>query len=382
MKNNLKLGIFMVILSTIISCSTKQEKKQETSVNKTPEQQVHKILVGTYTNEDSEGIYTLDFNLETGELSNQQLVAKSESPSYLVKNSDGSKVFAVNETDPGMVSSFSWNEEKTQLIQQSNISSEGMHPCFVELNQKEDLLAIANYSSGNIAVYNVEDAAKISGAQVRNHEGSSIVKPNQDVPHAHCSKFSKDGKFLYVADLGTDEIVGYGIDENNRLGEKFTAYKMDAGDGPRHFVYHPTENLAYIVSEFSNTVTAVSIDTETGVFEKIDKKSSLPEDFKEDSFGADIHITSDGKFLYSTNRGHNSIAIFSIAENGSLILIGTESVHGNWPRNFVISPNEKFLLVANQLSDNITVFKRNPETGLLTFTETDFKMSKPVCLKF
>lgn len=382
MKNKLKTGVFSIILLTLLSCNPKQQKQEMTSIQNENHSEIIQLLVGTYTTETSEGIYTLDFNTQTGEINNAILVAKSDSPSFITKSKDGNRVLVVNETDPGMISSFVWNEQKTQLMLQSNISSEGKHPCFVELNQEENLLAVANYSSGNIAVYNVGDDSKLAEAQVRNHEGSSVVKPNQDVPHAHCSKFSKNNKFLYVADLGIDEIVGYAIDEDNQLSKKFTAYKMDAGDGPRHFVYHPSKDIAYIVSEFSNTVTAVTMNTETGKLEKIDKKSSLPENIEEDSYGADIHITSDGKFLYTTNRGHNSVAVFSVAENGSLSLLGTESVRGNWPRNFTLSPDEKFLLVANQLSDNITVYKRNPDTGILTFTGVDFKLSKPVCLKF
>lgn len=373
-------GSIGFIFLMLMSC-TKKEKAAMPAPVETNETTVQ-LLVGTYTAEASEGIYALSFNPETGALSDQQLLAKSDNPSFLIKSKDGKKLIAVNETDPGKVSSFKWNEQGTSLILQSNVSTEGMHPCHVSFNKEEDLVAVANYSSGNLAVYAFNEGILTDQPKIRTHEGSSIVKPNQDGPHAHCSKFGKDGKFLYVADLGIDKIVGYALDEQKNLGEGFTAFAMDAGDGPRHFVHHPTKDLIYIVSEFSNTVTSAQVNRTTGEFTKVGKVSTLPADVDGDSFSADIHMTSNGKFLYTTNRGHNSIAIFSVAENGELTLMGTESVRGNWPRNFTLSPDEQFLLVANQLSDNITVFKIDQDSGLLAFTGTDVKLSRPVCLQF
>jgi len=368
----MKRSILFLVLIMLISCNQKKEKANNKTIQ---------LLVGTYTSESSEGIYAIDFNTSDGSLSNQRLVAESENPSYLTKSSDGKFVFAVNENDHGEISSFKWNDDNTALISISKKTSLGIHPCFIELSKSNNMIAVANYSSGNFAVYQVENG-ELKSSQIRKHEGSGVVKPNQNSPHAHCSKFSNDGKFLFVADLGIDKIVGYPLNEKNQLGEKFTALKMDAGDGPRHFVFHPKNNIVYIVSEFSNTVTVAEINSETGFFTKIDKQSTLPIGFKGDSFGADIHISSDGNYLYASNRGHNSIAVFLVDRNGSIKLIETVGVEGDWPRNFTLSPNEKFLLVANQKSNNITVFERDAKTGLLTFTGVDYKISKPVSLKF
>lgn len=367
-----KITLLFLAFIILVSCIQKKELAKNNMIQ---------LLVGTYTSDSSEGIYSIDFNQEDGSLSNHTLIAKTKNPSYITKSSDGNFVYAVSENKPGEVSSFKWGNDRSALILISRESTMGEHPCYISLDSTESLLTVANYSSGNIAVYQTEDG-RLDSIQIRKHEGSSVVKPNQNEPHAHCSKFSRDRKYIYVADLGIDEIVGYRLDENNQLGEKFTALKMDAGDGPRHFVYHTTKNIAYIINEFSNTVTVVKIDKETGLLSKIDKKSTLPDYFGGDSFGADIHISPDGKFLYASNRGHNSIAIFSVDKSGKITLIGTESVRGDWPRNFTLSPNGKFILVANQKTNNITVFERDFKTGLLAFTGVDFKISKPVCLLF
>lgn len=382
MNFNLKNLTIVMFAFTMIACNS---KKTEITIEKVADKkaQTIEILVGTYTNKESKGIYKLAFNPIDGTIVNEGLVAEIESPSYLSLSIDKQHVYAVGESEIGYVSVFKWNTDRTKLELVNNLPTEGIHPCFVEVSDDKNLIAVANYSSGNISVFQIDPEGKLlESPQIKNHKGNSIIKPNQDSPHAHCSKFSNDGKFIYVADLGIDEIVGYSVDENNKLSEKHTALKMDAGDGPRHFIYHPTKEIVYIISEFSNSVTVASINTETGVFTKIDKQSTLPKDFEGDSYGADIQISSNGKFLYASNRGPNSIAIFSVSDDGLLKLIGTESVRGDWPRNFTMSPNGEFLLVANQKSNNITVFKVNRETGLLTFTGHKLSISMPVCLKF
>ena len=157
---------------------------------------------------------------------------------------------------------------------------------------------------------------------------------------------------------------------------------MEPGDGPRHLVFHPDRNLAFVINELSNTVISLKHDPNGGMFEAIARVSTLPESFDGESYCADIHVSPDGQFLYASNRGHNSIAIFSISEDGQLQLLGTESTRGNWPRNFTLSPDGKYLIVANQFSGNVVVFERNPETGMLTYMDQQIEISSPVCLKF
>ena len=370
-----------ILVLSIVSCTSNKKKIKE--VEKIEQKlENYSMLVGTYTSGASEGIYKVQFNPNTSELSEATLVAESENPSFLTQSKDGKFVYAVNENDPGTLSAFKWNGDKTKLELQSKISDEGKHPCFVEMNPSQNQVAIANYSSGDVSVYKVKEGVIQEPAQTKHHEGSSVVKPNQDAPHAHSSKFSKDEKFLFVADLGIDEIMGYKISEDGKISDQFTALEMDPGDGPRHFIFHPSKDIVYIISEFSNTITIANLDVNSGIMTKTGKVSTLPSDFKEASYCADIQISSDGKFVYGSNRGHNSIATFSVSENGSLKFLGTEPVQGDWPRNFALTPDNSHLLVANQKSDNITVSKRDAKSGLLTYTGNELKMSMPVCLKF
>jgi len=382
MQTSIKYLSLGIMLFSMLSCNYKSKEKKPTEKQEQIGQETIELLVGTYTDKSSKGIYRVLFNPVNGTLDNMELVADAASPSYLDISRDRQFVYAINEKDPGMVASYKWNKDRTELIVINKGSTEGVGPCFVEVNNSGNLLAIANYSSGNMAVYTVENGKIGENPETRQHVGSSIIKANQNAPHAHSSKFGKDGNYVYVADLGIDELVSYSVSEEGKLGEKQIALAMDKGDGPRHFVFHPTKDLVFIINELSSTVTSAKVDRATGIFEKIDKKSTLPKDYTEKSYCADIQISSDGKFLYASNRGHNSIAVFSVSEDGILQVLTTTSVEGDWPRNFTISPKENYLLVANQKSDNITVFKRDQKTGLLTFTGNEVKLSMPVCLKF
>ena len=373
--------IMGLLFLTFLNCKQKETAQKISALAQEHTPQTIEMLVGTYTNGSSEGIYKYDFDTENGQILNKSLVAKVASPSYLDISTDKNVVYAIHERNPGMVTSFLWNENRTQLDSISSGSTGGAGPCFVEVNDAQNLIATANYGSGNIAVHSLKDGVIEKGEQLRQHEGNSIL-PNQKSPHAHSSKFGKKGNFLYVADLGIDKIISYSIDSEGTLGEIETALEMDKGDGPRHFVFHPSKDIVFIINEMSNTITSAKVNTATGKFDVIDKQSTLPEGYTETSHCADIHISSDGKFLYGSNRGHNSIATFSVSSDGELKLINTISVEGDWPRNFVISPDEKHLLVANQKSDNITVFDRDPKSGKLSYTGNQVSLSKPVCLKF
>ncbi len=345
--------------------------------------QVIELLVGTYTGEESEGIYLFDFDTATGEITNKRLVAETANPSYLTISKDRQLVCAVNEGQDGKVTSFKWNAERDRLALVSQQPSQGDYPCYVDLNGRESLLAIGNYLTGNFLIYNIDPSGVIQeGPTVRQHEGSGPFLPNQESAHAHCAIFDPNDQFLYAVDLGSDQIATYPISNGDRVGELSSSLKFDLGDGPRHMIFHPIKNLAFAVNELSQSVVSLQIDHSTGRLEKVDKASTVPEGFEGKNFCADIHLSADSKFLYASNRGHNSIAIFSISETGELELIGTESVRGDWPRNFVLSPNGKYLLVANQNSNNITVFAVNPETGLLSYTDQEIALSKPVVMKF
>ncbi|NND34384.1 MAG: lactonase family protein [Saprospiraceae bacterium] len=341
-----------------------------------------KLLVGTYTGEGSDGIYSLDFDPIAGSLSNPQLVAETTNPSFVCISKDRQYIYAVNETRSGMVSSFLWNHEDDNTTLISQQPSEGDHPCHIELSEQEGLLAVANYSSGNISIYSIDAPGTIaSGPIIFQHQGSGPVVPNQKGARAHCVRFAPNGKFLYAVDLGIDQVVSYPI-ISGKVGESNAQVRLDPGDGPRHLIFHPNKDLAFVVNELSSTVVSLQADHQSGEFKRVDKASTLPEEFDGKNYCADIHITQDGKFLYASNRGHHSIAIFEVTGQGGLKRIAIEPVRGEWPRNFTLSPDDQFLLVANQNTNNVTVFEVNPATGQLTYTGREITISKPVSLRF
>ncbi|MDX1759908.1 MAG: lactonase family protein [Arenibacter algicola] len=373
-------------MSILIGCKSNSKKAEisETDFEKIENSKgkIQKLLVGSFAEGDDQGIYQLDFNTETGLLSNSHRVAIESKPGYLYLSKNGDMVYSSNGTKPGSVSAFQWNDDKTALERVANLPSIGDGACYVGVSPEEHLVAAANYSSGSIVLYPLDDKGVIlEEPQGIQHTGSG-PHPNQKSAHAHCVQFSQNGKFLYAVDLGIDQILTYPINSENKLGKAEVGLQLDPGDGPRHLVFHPTQNMVFIINELSSTVVSATLDEETGVFTKIDKKSTLPDDFQEPNACADIHISNDGRFLYASNRGHNSIAVYSVSESGDLKLLTIEPVQGDWPRNFALSPDGNFLLVANQKSDNITVFEVDRQTGLLKYTGNQISLPQPVCLKF
>ncbi|MEQ8473815.1 MAG: lactonase family protein [Marinoscillum sp.] len=336
------------------------------------------LLVGTYTDADSEGIYITSFDESEGTFTDPTLAVSTENPSFLAISDDRRFVFAVNESNEGAVSAFAFEGNELTLIK--SVSTFGAHPCFIDY--QPGLVAVANYSSGNGGLLSVSENGSLSKALSEfQHYGSGANLERQESPHAHFARFSPDGRFLYVIDLGIDQVLAYPISDG-KIGPASTALTMEPGDGPRHLDFHPTMDYVYVISELSNTITVAAVDHQSGKFRAMDRISTLPDDFIGESYCADIHISSDGRFVYGSNRGHNSIAIFAVGEDGLLNLQTTEPTKGDWPRNFALSPNEQFLLVANQNSNNVVAFERDKKTGLLNFTGNEITISKPVCLKF
>ena len=377
------ISILSIFLFAIVGCKEKKEAKTETTEIKTEKPMGLEVLIGTYTKEESQGIYKAYFDENTGTLSKPQLLVETENPTFLYQSQDKKRVFAVNEVKEGKAISFNWNEDRTKLTPVSEKLTGGSGPCHITLNKAQTSVAIANYGSGTFSLLQINEEGHFLGeAQVRNHKGSGPVLPAQKSAHAHYAAFDANDKYVYVVDLGIDKVLSCPINAKGEFGNEKTALQMDPGDGPRHMAFHPSKDLAFIINEHSNSVVSVSPNHETGTFTRIDKKSTLPENFTEPSFCADIHLSADGKFLYGSNRGHNSIAVFSVSDEGKLDLIDTVSVEGDWPRNFALSPNGEYMLVANQKSNNITVFKIDTKTGIPSYTGQQTSLSMPVCLKF
>jgi 6-phosphogluconolactonase len=357
----------LAILSMVISCKkvVKEEVKPKSA---------YTFYVGTYTSGKSEGIYKFEMD-SIGNLTNTGLVAKTENPSFLTVTVDDKYLLAVNENEEGTMESFKIKEDT--LISINRTSTDGIHPCFIITNVNNMILA-ANYSSGNVALSKLNDKGEILPLlDLQQHEGSDTTD-RQEGPHAHSAWFKNDE--VISVDLGTNELwFSKIVNDKFEFGEQKTL-KMAGGAGPRHLAFHPEQDWIYVMNELTGTVSQVVKSDST--YSIASTVSSLPENAQEKNQSADIHVSSDGKFLYASNRGPNTIAIFSIdQENGELTSVGFESTKGDWPRNFALTPDDKYLLVANERSDNIVVFERNIETGLLKFV-TESEAFSPTCILF
>ncbi|MEH6659156.1 lactonase family protein [Leeuwenhoekiella marinoflava] len=367
-------------LSLILLCACKNtETKTENTMN-TQEELKNEIpfYVGTYTDGDSEGIYKLSL-LEDGSFTKPLLAAKASNPSFLAFNSKKDILLAVNENDPGTIESF--KVEGDTLLQVSKSQTGGAHPCFVTINDKGYVL-VANYSSGNLGLFklNNKDGNLSELLDVEQHEGKGTTD-RQEGPHAHSAWFIPDGSEIISADLGTNQLWFSKINTKTNKLEPSKTPKLDfpEGAGPRHLVFHPNNDFIYVLNELDNTIAQIAKDDENYSITSI--TSILPEGFAEYSKAADIHISKDGKFIYASNRGHNSIAILEVTADGSLSLLANEPTKGKNPRNFQLTPDENFVLVANQNSDNLVSYKRDSKTGLMTYV-SEISTPAPVCILF
>lgn len=346
------------------------------------------LIVGTYTNKDnSEGIYVYTFNTETGKLSYKNKATAVANPSYLTPSNDGKFVYSVNEDNDGSISSFAFNKSSGKLKFLNKKTTEGSSPCYITVDATNKFVFAGNYGQGNLVVYALlPDGSLGNMLQSIQDKGSSVDKSRQEGPHVHSTILSPDQKFLLVSDLGTDKISVYTFDPNSKrdplkaMNPPFTA--VEPGNGPRHLDFHPNGKYVYAIMEMTGNVLAYSYNR--GEMKNIQTISMVEKGFTGQTGAADIHVSPDGKFLYSSNRGDaNDIAIFSInPSTGLLTLKGHQSTLGKGPRNFIIDPKGNFLLVANNNSNEIMVFKRNMETGLLTATGEKVTLNAPVCLKF
>lgn len=345
------------------------------------------LLIGTYTSSaTNDGIYVYDFNGQTGEVNLKSKVSGEENPTYLAVSKDGKHVYAVNEVRKGGISSFLFNPTSGELTWLNRVGSGGDGPCYVAVDDKNKYVFSGNYGSGSLSAIPLkEDGSLDADPQFIQHEGSSIDKGRQQGPHLHCTVLSPDNRYLLTADLGTDQVNIYRFDASKAsqpLSPAEPAFvSVKAGSGPRHFTFHPNSKYAYLIQEMEGMITA--FDYKNGQLIEKQEITMLAPDFKGKVGAADIHISPDGKFLYGSNRGDaNEIVIFAVNKNGKLNFVGRQPTQGKVPRNFAIDPSGNFLLVANQNSNEIVMFKRDKKTGLLTPTGGKIQVSKPVCLKF
>lgn len=343
------------------------------------------LIIGTYTNTTSDGIYIVKFNTLTGETSLAG-VAVSSNPSFLAISPNRNFVYAVNENAPGQVTAFAFDNKTGKLTELNRQPSQGKHPCYITTDKTGKWVIVGNYSSGTVAVFPVKEDGRLGTPtdSVR-HEGNSVNSERQEAAHVHATVLYQNNKTLYVPDLGLDKVMIYQLD--TKTGKLKTAtspfVKVKPGAGPRHIDIHPNGKFAYLIEELTGTVTAFRVQKD-GSLRYLQSLSCLPPEYSGFAGSADIHVSPDGKFLYCSNRGEsNSIGIFHIDPvEGTLTWIGHQSTLGRTPRNFNFDPSGNFLLVANQNSDDIVIFKRNKETGLLTDTGRKINIPQPVCLKW
>ncbi|AIP69723.1 lactonase family protein [Burkholderia pseudomallei] len=360
---------------------------------------VYNLLVGTYTGSGSDGIYVYRFDTDSGRVSPVSS-AKAENPSYLVASRDGRHVYAVNELPGdagpasvrGGVSAFDFDAKTGALKFVNRVSAQGNDPCYLSLSPDGRYLVVANYSvasdpGGSFSVFPVEATGAL-GAAVLNvhHEGTGPVKGRQDGAHVHSTVFSPDGKYLFVQDLGADKLYSYRYTPDGSRGligpteSRYTLAK--AGSGPRHLVFGANGRFAYVTNELNASVDVYRYDD--GRLAHVETVPMTAPGFAGKVGGGALHLSPDGRFLYATNRGDaNDIVIYAVnAADGKLTLVGRQSSLGKTPREFAIDPSGKWLIVGNQDSDSVFVFRRDIAGGRLEPNPARIRIDKPVDFKF
>ncbi len=351
------------------------------------------LYVGTYTHGKmpSEGIYLLELDLASGRLTTKGAVAKLADPSFLAIHPTRKFLYAVNELDSfngrkgGGVSALRIDPADGKLRLLNQQSSVGSGPCHLSVDRTGKNVLVANYGSGSVACLPIQADGSLNAAtSFIQHEGKSVDSSRQEGPHAHSINLDFANRFAIVADLGLDRVFVYKLDaDKGTLTPNEPLFTTVApGSGPRHFAFHPGGQFGYVINEMANTVTAFAYDAGRGVLTEIQTISTLPAGFRGSSNCAEVQVHPSGKFLYGSNRGHDSIAIFAIDQtSGKLSPVGHQATHGKNPRNFALDPSGTYLLAENQDSDSIFVFRIDPATGSLTQVGEHLRIPMPVCIR-
>jgi len=381
---------FLVSLSILLfflSCKNETKIKQNTDVADSSASTMKTIYIGTYTKKEghvdgqAEGVYSVYQDSETGILELGKTVAKVVNPSFVKTSMDNKNLYAVSELGPddaaaGLIYSYKINEDHS-LEPTGSISTESFAPCYIAEDKSGKFIFVANYVGGVVMMYE-----KNADGSLKKQQKISLENPERSNPHS--VNISSNNKYIYITDLGNDRIWILNLDTDSKSlkPNKTPLIQLTVGSGPRHFAFSKMEDFAYTINEFNGSISTFKIEQD-GMIRHLNNTPSLPEDYKGGNSAADIHMHPTGKFLYVSNRGHNSIASFHInQQTGSLKNIGFNDTQGTTPRNFAISPDGEFLYVANQDSNDIVSFKINTETGELTETGESLSVMTPVCIEF
>ncbi len=352
-----------------------------------------RVYFGTYTggkDNTSEGIYTSLLDPATGALTKPELAAREQRPGFLALHPNGQFLYAicVMEGDGpkpvGGVAAYRIDRASGKLELINRQPSEGEGPCHVSVDRTGQSAMVANYGSGGVAALPIaEDGSLRRAKSVIQHEGSSVNPKRQAGPHAHSIFPDPSNRFACAPDLGIDKILIYRLDPKNAFLEPNGHGAVAPGSGPRHIAFHPNGKFAYAINELKSTITAFQWDAANGTLAEIRTVSTLPPDFTDPNTTAEVKVHPNGKFLYGSNRGHDSIAAFTIdPERGALRFVEWEHIRGKIPRNFNIDPSGKWLLAAGQDSDTVAVFRIDPATGALEFAGSEIKVPRPICVLF
>ena len=346
-----------------------------------------RVYVGTY----SEEIYVYRMDLETGQLVFESQINNVKSPSFLAVHPKNQFLYAVNEIgnyegqETGSVSAFSIDQQSGKLTFLNRQPSHGTAPCHLSVDATGQYVLVANYGSGTVAAFPVDSNGYLNPASsVVQHKGASINVQRQTSPHAHAIMIAPNNQHVFSPDLGLDQVIIYQLNrENGQLIANDQPFvTVSAGQGPRHFDFHPSQQWAYVINEIGSTITVFDYQPDGGYLDSVQTISTLPENFKGTNSCADIHVSADGQFVYGSNRGHDSIVIYAVNQaNGQLTCIGHELTRGQSPRNFGLDPTGDYLLAANHGSNDIYVFKVDSQSGLLKYTGHSAQVPTPVCLK-
>ena len=350
------------------------------------------LFVGTYTKGDSKGIYAYRFDAKSGEATSLGLAAETENPSFLAVDPSQRSLYAVNEltqykgAPSGAVTAFAIDRATGKLSPLNEVASRGTDPCYIAFDKTGKYVLVANYTGGNVAVFPVSNDGRLGTATAFvQHVGVGKNPERQEGPHAHWIETTADNRFAIVADLGLDQLLIYRFEasKGSLTPNNPPFAKVEPGAGPRHVAFHPNGRFAYVVDELGSTINGFSFDPKKGEFHPLQTVSTLPAGFKGSNDTAEIHVHPNGKFLFASNRGHDSIVVFAIDQKtGSLKLVEHFSTQGKTPRNFEIDPTGTRLFVANQDSGTIVIFQIDPATGRLTPTGQVLQVPSPVALRF
>jgi len=350
------------------------------------------VFIGTYTGGPSKGIYRFELDPTTGKLSGGELAVETTNPSFLAVHPSKRFLYAAGEIanfggkKVGAVSAFALDPRTGSLKPLNQQSSQGAGPCHLVVDKAGKHVLVANYGGGSAAVLPIKEDGSLGEATgFVQHKGTSADPQRQEAPHAHSINLDANNHFAVVADLGLDKVLvyRYDADKGTLTPNEPPAFATASAAGPRHFAFHPDGKHAYVINELNSTITAMSYDPDKGVLKGIQSISTLPQGFKGSTSTAEVQVHPSGKFVYGSNRGHNSIAIYRVDPGtGELTFVGHQGTDIKTPRNFGIDPSGTFLIVANQDSDSLIVFRIDPKTGELKPTGHSEKVGKPVCVKF